>query len=113
MLLAGLIERRQMELAHPLQRERLIVAMTTLKKSMPLLSTALQTYCKYPSNEQAMVRILQGSENSGTLGPNPHWTRARKFAGSSFDVACIQCEHSHSQQQVPFACVCAQVWIGP
>ena len=30
-----------------------------------------------------------------------------KFAGNSFDVACIWCEHSHSQQQVPFVCICA------
>lgn len=43
-----------------------------------------------------------------TLGPNPQWTRACKFAGTcnSFDVAWIQCEHSHSHQQVPFACIC-------
>ncbi len=25
---------------------------------------------------------------------NPHWRRARKFAGNSFDAACVQCEHS-------------------
>ncbi len=49
------------------------------------------------------------------LRPNPHWTRACKCTGNSFDVACIQCEHSRSQQQVPFAWVCAlrPVWIGP
>ncbi len=49
------------------------------------------------------------------LRPNPHGTRAFKFAGNSFDVVCIQSEHCHLQQQVPFACVCASraVWIGP
>ena len=31
---------------------------------------------------------------------NPHWTQARKF--EAFYVAGVQCEHSHSQQQVPF-----------
>ncbi len=36
------------------------------------------------------------------LKPNPHWMRARKFVGNSFDVACVECEHSHLQQQVPF-----------
>ncbi len=40
------------------------------------------------------------------LRPNPHWTRAHKFARNSFDVAYIQCGHFHSQQQVLFACVC-------
>ena len=35
------------------------------------------------------------------LRSNPHWTRARKFAGNSFDVACVQCGHSHLEQQVP------------
>ena len=39
------------------------------------------------------------------FGPNPHWMRARKFAGNSFDVACIQCEHFHLQEKVPFAFV--------
>ena len=29
----------------------------------------------------------------------------RKFARKSFDVACVQCEHSHSRQQVLFAYV--------
>ncbi len=49
--------------------------------------------------------------------PNPHWTRAHK----SFDVACVQCGHPHSHQQIPFACgalhvasrVPRPVWIGP
>ncbi len=33
----------------------------------------------------------------------------------SFDVACVQCGHSHSQQQVPFARVVPvrPVWIRP
>ena len=47
--------------------------------------------------------------------PNPHWARECKFAGTSSHVACIQCGHSHSQQQVPFACAfpLRPVWFGP
>ena len=49
-----------------------------------------------------------------TLRPNPHRTRARKFERKPFDVACVQCEHSHLHQQVPFASrrVARPVWIG-
>ena len=44
------------------------------------------------------------------LGPHPHRTRcARKFEYFSFDVACVQCEHPHSHQQVPFAGVALRV----
>ncbi len=31
--------------------------------------------------------------------------RARKLEHFSFDIACVQCGHPHSHQQVPFACV--------
>ncbi len=37
------------------------------------------------------------------LRPHPHRTRVRKFERKSFDVACVQCEHSHSRTQVSFA----------
>ncbi len=50
---------------------------------------------------------LRSRKRRQKRGLNLHWTRAHKFAGNSFDVACIQCEHSHSQEQVPFACVCS------
>ena len=45
--------------------------------------------------------------------PNPHWTRARKFERKIFDVASVQCGHSHSHQQAPFACVARErpVWM--
>ncbi len=49
---------------------------------------------------------------ASALRPNPHrtWTRrARKFECFSFDVACVQCGHPHSHQQVPFACVTLHV----
>ncbi len=49
--------------------------------------------------------------------PNPHWTRARKFASNSIEDPCIQCEHSHAQQQDPFSSVdwawahCVRHWF--
>ena len=38
---------------------------------------------------------------------------ACKFEHFSFDVACMQCEHSHSYTQVPFLlhCIACAVWI--
>ncbi|CAH1257676.1 CTNNA1 [Branchiostoma lanceolatum] len=53
MLLANLTDKRQQELTNPRQRERTITAMMALKKSVPMLSTAMQTYVKYPDNPQA------------------------------------------------------------
>ncbi len=32
-----------------------------------------------------------------------------KFEHFSFDVACVQCGHPHSHQQVPFACIALHV----
>ena len=55
MLLTNLLDKRQAELTHPGQRESLITLMTTLRKSGPMLSSALQTYVKYPDNPQAKV----------------------------------------------------------
>ena len=43
-----------------------------------------------------------GWSNPEWQRPNPHRKRARKLAGNSFDVACVQREHSHLQQKVPF-----------
>ncbi len=37
--------------------------------------------------------------------PNPHWTRARTFVRKSFDVAWMQCEHSHLPARL--------VWMRP
>ncbi len=42
-------------------------------------------------------------EKENVLRPHPHRTPARKFERKSFDVACVQCGHSHSHQQVPFS----------
>ncbi len=40
---------------------------------------------------------MVGKCGNQKFGPHPHWTRAqiRRF---SFDVACVQCEYSHSHQ---------------
>ncbi|CAH1782849.1 unnamed protein product [Owenia fusiformis] len=54
MVLTKLADKRQRDLLHPRQRERLIMSMTVLKKSIPLLSNALQSYVKYPNNQQAI-----------------------------------------------------------
>ncbi len=42
-----------------------------------------------------------------------HTGRARKFERKPFDVAYVQCEHSHSRTQVPFALrhVARPVWM--
>ncbi len=37
------------------------------------------------------------------LEGRPDFVVLSKFTGNSFDVACIQCEHSHLQEKVPFA----------
>ena len=55
MLLTSLTDKRQAEVASPRQRERMGVAMTTLRKCVPMMSTALQTFVKYPHNVQATV----------------------------------------------------------
>lgn len=56
MLLIKLLDKRQVELVHPKQREALINHMATLRKLVPMLTGALQTYVKYPDNTQAKVR---------------------------------------------------------
>ena len=56
MLLTSLTDKRQLDVASPRQRERIVVAVTMLRKCVPMLSSALQTYVKYPHNVQANVR---------------------------------------------------------
>ena len=49
---------------------------------------------------------------NGRLGPIHTGRRmrcSRKFEHFSFDVACMQCGHPHSYQQIPFACVAMRV----
>lgn len=54
-LLCSLAQRRQAELCQNRQRERIITALSLLKKSIPSLSVALQSYIKYPKNQQAQM----------------------------------------------------------
>ncbi len=56
LLLANLANRRQLELTNPQQREHILVGLTTLKKSIHMLKTAMTTFVKYPDNPQAKVR---------------------------------------------------------
>ncbi|XP_070540271.1 uncharacterized protein [Ptychodera flava] len=52
LLLSNLTDKRQKELTNAKQRESVLSAMITLKKSAPMLSTAVQTYVKYPDSPQ-------------------------------------------------------------
>ncbi|XP_056018067.1 uncharacterized protein LOC125679563 isoform X2 [Ostrea edulis] len=54
-LLCTLAEKRQMELCQNRQREKIITALSLLKKSIPSMSVALQGYIKYPKNQQAQM----------------------------------------------------------
>ncbi|XP_061197776.1 catenin alpha-2-like [Saccostrea echinata] len=54
-LLCSLAQKRQMELCQNHQRERIITALNLLKKSIPSMSVALQSYIKYPKNQQAQM----------------------------------------------------------
>lgn len=53
MLLAGMCNKRQQELTNPRHRDRLLSAMMVLKKSVGLLSAAMQTYLTNTANLQA------------------------------------------------------------
>ncbi len=47
------------------------------------------------------------------LRPHPHRTRARKLECKCFDVACVQCEHSHSGTHMfHLLCVALRVLCG-
>ncbi len=87
--------------------------------SAPVWKRTAMKKCSVASSLQwssARTRIwvcCSGSRPKSGKRPNPHWTRARK--DNFFDVAWVQCEHSHSQHQVPFSCVAPArpVWIRP
>ncbi|XP_022101573.1 catenin alpha-3-like [Acanthaster planci] len=53
MTLSSLCDQRQQDLTQPETKERILVAMDTLRKAVPTLSTAMQTHVKYHSNAQA------------------------------------------------------------
>ncbi|OWF53522.1 uncharacterized protein LOC110446295 isoform X2 [Mizuhopecten yessoensis] len=47
--------KRQKDLCHDRQREKVITSMALLKKSIPSMSVALQSFVKYPQNPQAQM----------------------------------------------------------
>ncbi|KAK2171973.1 hypothetical protein NP493_1009g01008 [Ridgeia piscesae] len=53
--LVSLLDKRQNNLIDPHQREHIIVAMTTLKKCVPMLKSSMQTFVKYPKNPQVLA----------------------------------------------------------
>ncbi|XP_072026985.1 uncharacterized protein [Amphiura filiformis] len=53
MLLSSLCDRRQQDLTQKQKKEQILSALTTLKKAVPSLSSAMQMYVKYPHNAQA------------------------------------------------------------
>ena len=57
MLLSSLCDRRQQDLTQKQKKEQILSALSTLKKSVPSLSTSMQMYVKYPDNTQAKVMI--------------------------------------------------------
>ncbi|KAJ8312557.1 hypothetical protein KUTeg_009930 [Tegillarca granosa] len=54
-LLTTLANKRQKDLSHDRQREKIIMALNLLKKSIPTVSVAMQSYVKYPNNPQAQT----------------------------------------------------------
>ncbi len=64
-------------------------------------SAALFDSCK--PNQASGQRIYHDRPSRKRTQANPHWTPACKFRRKSFDLACVQCERFHSQQQVSFA----------
>ena len=53
--MTGICDKRQRDLIHSRQRERIITAMNILKKSITPLSLAMQNSVKYSHNPQAQV----------------------------------------------------------
>ncbi|XP_033755819.1 catenin alpha-like [Pecten maximus] len=53
--LCTLANKRQKDLCHDRQREKVITSMALLKKSIPSMSVALQSFVKYPQNPQAQM----------------------------------------------------------
>ena len=58
MQFSTLVQKRQNDLLDRKQRESVMAAEQMLKKTLPMLSSALQTYAKYPQSAQAVVSML-------------------------------------------------------
>ncbi len=68
-----------------------------------------------PAHQCSEIVTLWPNATLGLIHTGCTMRRAGKLEYFSFDVACEQCEHSHWQQQVPFAGVThvRPVWIRP
>ena len=55
MQFSKLVQKRQNDLLDRKQRESVMASEQMLKKTLPMLSSALQTYAKYPQSAEAVV----------------------------------------------------------
>lgn len=67
MLLTSLTEKRQNDIANPRQRDRIVSSLLTMRKCVPMLSSALQTYVKFPHNNQAEVSMSEKELSLGAI----------------------------------------------
>ena len=58
MLFANMADKRQLDLTSRIQRDAVVSAVTVLRRSVPLLSSAMQTFVKFPDNPQALVNFF-------------------------------------------------------
>ena len=57
-IMTSLANKRQRDLTHPCQRERIVTALSVMKKCLSSLSVVMQNYVKYSDNPQAEVSQL-------------------------------------------------------
>ncbi|XP_071947505.1 catenin alpha-2-like [Antedon mediterranea] len=83
MLLSSLCDKRQQDLTQQQPKQRLLVAMSTLKKATPMLSSIMQSFVKYPKSSQAkasrdyilkhimvaVTEIINVVEKAGSMKP--------------------------------------------
>ncbi|XP_054766366.2 uncharacterized protein LOC129273364 [Lytechinus pictus] len=53
LILCDLCDKRQQDLNDPEKKERIVTALSGLKRVLPLLNSSMQSYVKYPANVQA------------------------------------------------------------
>ena len=57
-IMTSLANKRQRDLTQPCQRERIVTALSVMKKCLSSLSVVMQNYVKYSDNPQAEVSQL-------------------------------------------------------
>ena len=55
LVLCDLCDKRQQDLTNPEKKEKILHALTGLKRAMPLLNSSMQSYVKYTANVQTKV----------------------------------------------------------